>query len=90
MSIWAFTPATNLIALRRLRLKIGQWVEAPAAYLTFPAMQMAKLPQTCLRVGWTTYDYSAPTVGYTGSLEVLPSGVIVKYSGLFELLPINR
>ena len=28
-----FTPATNLIAIRRLSLKVGQYAEAPAAYL---------------------------------------------------------
>jgi uncharacterized protein len=30
-----FTPATNLIVLRGLSLKIGQRAQAPAAYLSF-------------------------------------------------------
>src|SRR5262245_23152843 len=46
-----FTPATNLIALRRLSLKVGQYAEAPAAYLEFPKMRLVKLPQTYKRVG---------------------------------------
>ena len=33
-----FTPATNLIAVRRLSLKVGQRAEATAAYLAFPKM----------------------------------------------------
>src|SRR5512139_1236352 len=31
-----FTPATNLIPIRRLALKAGQRADAPAAYLRFP------------------------------------------------------
>lgn len=79
-----FTPATNLIALRRLSLKVGQRAEAPAAYLRFPQMRLVMLPQTYLRVGRTEYEYHAPTVGYAGTLRVLPSGEITQYPGLFE------
>ena len=81
-----FTPATNLIALRRLSLKIGQRAEAPAAYLSFPKMRLVKLPQIYHRVSRTEYEYEAPTVGYAGTLQVATSGAIVHYSGLFELL----
>ena len=81
-----FTPATNLIALRRLSLKVGQRAEAPAAYLQFPQMRLVMLPQTYLRVGRAEYEYNAPTVGYAGTLRVLPSGEVTQYPGLFERL----
>lgn len=81
-----FTPATNLIALRRLSLKIGQRAEAPAAYLSFPRMRFVKLPQTYRRIGRTEYEYEAPTVGYAGTLQVSASGAVVHYPGLFEML----
>ena len=79
-----FTPATNLIVLRRLALKIGQHAEAPAAYLQFPEMRLVRLAQSYLRVGRTQYEYEAPTVGYAGTLHVLPSGAVARYPGLFE------
>jgi uncharacterized protein len=79
-----FTPATNLIVLRRLSLKIGQRAEAPAAYLSFPGMRFVKLPQTYHRVGHAEYEYVAPTVGYAGTLKVAPSGAVIHYPGLFE------
>lgn len=79
-----FTPATNLIAIRRLALRVGQRAEAPAAYLSFPAMRMVKLPQSYVRVGRAEYQYEAPTVGYSGRLRVLPSGAVSRYPGLFE------
>ena len=79
-----FTPATNLIVLRRLSLKVGQRAEAPAAYLQFPEMRLVRLPQTYRRIARNDYEYRAPTVGYSGTLHVLPSGVVMQYPGLFE------
>ncbi|HEX9652511.1 MAG TPA: putative glycolipid-binding domain-containing protein [bacterium] len=81
-----FTPATNLIAIRRLALKVGQRVEAPAAYLQFPEMRLVKLPQSYRRTGRTEYQYEAPTVGYSGTLQVLPIGAVSRYPGLSELV----
>jgi hypothetical protein len=81
-----FTPATNLIVLRRLALKIGQGAEAPAAYLQFPDMRLVKLPQSYLRIGPTAYEYASPTVGYAGTLQVLSTGAVSRYPGLFELV----
>jgi uncharacterized protein len=81
-----FTPATNLLALRRLALKVGQKADAPAAYLTFPGLRFTTLPQRYERVGRTEYSYQAPTVGYAGTLQVSSLGAVVRYPGLFELV----
>ena len=85
-----FTPATNLIVIRRRALAIGARAEAPAAYLAFPRMRFVKLPQSYHRIGKTAFDYAAPTVGYAGTLEVLPSGAVAHYPGLFALLTDTR
>jgi hypothetical protein len=79
-----FTPATNLVVLRRLSLRVGQNAEAPAAYLEFPGMRFVRLPQTYTRLGRAEYKYEAPTVGYSGTLRVSPSGAVLHYPGLFE------
>jgi len=81
-----FTPATNLLALRRLALKVGQKADAPAAYLTFPRLRFTTLPQSYERVGRTEYSYEAPTVGYAGTLQVSSLGAVVRYPRLFELV----
>jgi hypothetical protein len=81
-----FTPATNLLALRRLALKVGQHAEAPAAYLAFPSLRFTKLPQRYERTGRTEYAYEAPTLGYSGALQVSSLGAVVQYPGLFELV----
>lgn len=79
-----FTPATNLIAIRRLRLKVGEAAEAPAAWLSLPSMRLKILPQTYRRIGARIYAYEAPTVGYRGRLEVSSVGAVVSYPRLFK------
>ena len=79
-----FTPATNLIAIRRLSLGVGQAAEAPAAYLAFPGMRLEVLAQTYRRTERTKFEYRAPSFGYSGTLEVSRLGAVVHYPGLFE------
>jgi uncharacterized protein len=81
-----FTPATNLLAIRRLALRVGQHAEAPAAYLEFPRLRATRLPQRYERVGRTTYRYEAPTEGHAGTLQVSSLGAVVRYPDLFELV----
>jgi uncharacterized protein len=78
-----FTPATNLIPLRRLSLRVGESAEAPAAYLEFPRMRWVNLPQSYRRISRRAYEYESPTAGYAGTLEVSPIGAIIHYPGLF-------
>jgi len=80
-----FTPASNLLPLRRLALRVGQEAQAPAVYLDFPAMRVVVLPQRYRRLTRTDYDYESPTAGYRGVLRVSPHGAVVSYPGLFEL-----
>lgn len=81
-----FTPATNLLPLRRLALRVGQQAEAPAAYLAFPAMRFLPLPQHYRRLSRTEYDYESPTHGYRATLRVSPLGAVVDYPGLFQMI----
>jgi hypothetical protein len=80
----AFTPATNLLPLRRLQLARGQRADAPAAYLSLQASQLRLLPQSYQRIGRLAYRYEAPTFGYADTLHVSPLGVVLRYPGLFE------
>lgn len=79
----AFTPATNLLPLRRLALKTGQEAQAPAAWLAFPAMKLRRLPQRYRRLSRDEYDYEAPSTGYRGTLRVSGAGVVLHYPELF-------
>jgi uncharacterized protein len=79
-----FTPATNMLAIRRLGLDVGEQADAPAAWLTLPSQKLSLLPQTYLRLNKTEYDYEARTVGYKGKLRVSKLGAVEHYPGLFE------
>jgi uncharacterized protein len=80
-----FTPATNLIAIRRLALSVGNSSDAPAAWLRFPELNLEWLEQHYHRVSADEYDYRAPGVDYAGTLQVSKVGFVKCYPGLWEL-----
>ena len=82
-----FTPATNLIPLRRLALAIGDKADAAAAWLRFPGLALERLEQHYHRLAHDRYDYQAPTVGFAASLDVGDIGFITRYPGLWEKEP---
>ncbi|CAN7318595.1 putative glycolipid-binding domain-containing protein [Mesorhizobium sp. LjRoot246] len=79
-----FTPASNLLAIRRYRLGIGDATPAPAAYLTFPELRLVRLDQSYRRLDTVRYAYAAPMFGYDETLEVSPHGFVVDYPGLWK------
>jgi len=80
-----FTPATNLVQLRRLALDIGQGADAPAAYLLFPELRFERLEQHYRRLTFNEYDYQSPRFGYAATLKVLEAGFVTRYPDLWEL-----
>ena len=80
-----FTPATNLIVIRRLALGVGHESDAPAAWLRFPECTLERLEQRYYRVTLDTYDYQAPRVGYAAPLQVSDIGFVTQYPGLWAL-----
>ncbi|TIN25644.1 MAG: hypothetical protein E5Y31_16105 [Mesorhizobium sp.] len=79
-----FTPASNLLAIRRFDLGIGEETSAPAAYLTFPELRLVRLDQSYRRLDTVRYAYTAPMFGYDETLEVSPQGFIIDYPGLWK------
>jgi len=80
----SFTPATNLLQLRRVTIEPGQSVRLPVAWLDLDAGTLTELPQTYERRGDRTLWYEAPSVGYEGLLELDPNGFIRRYPNLWE------
>lgn len=77
-----FTPATNLIALRRFALGIGESALAPAAWFAFPDLRVARMEQTYRRLDETRYDYTG--IAYHEVLTVSPAGFVTDYPGLWS------
>jgi uncharacterized protein len=56
---FGFTPATNLLQLRRVALAIGEAANVPVAWLDVPANTLERLEQRYHRSTSTTYDYES-------------------------------
>jgi hypothetical protein len=82
-----FTPATNLLPLRRLKLPVGQSAEVRSAWLEWPGAVLTPLVQRYARRSKTEYDYSADLPGgaqFTATLRVDSSGWVLDYDGLWQ------
>jgi len=75
----SFTPATNLLPIRRLALAIGQEAEVPAAWLSFPALELELIVQRYRRVDARTYRYASDDGRFVRELEVDENGFVVRY-----------
>lgn len=78
----SFTPATNLMPLRRLR---DGGVSVQAAWLEYPSAVLKPLHQTYTPTGLPdVVHYSAEETGFTTELTVDRSGFVTLYPGLWE------
>ena len=71
-----FTPATNTIAIHRLRLNIGDEAESTAVWLDTEDWTVKPLTQIYRRIGTNAYDYASPLHGYRAMLETDDFGAI--------------
>ena len=79
-----FTPATNLLQLRRLHLASGEAADAPVAWLDLDGGGLTELQQRYERRSDSDYWYAAPRFDYEGMLEVTPDGFIRRYPSMWE------
>jgi hypothetical protein len=82
-----FSPATNLLPIRRLALDIGKEAEVRAAWLPFPSLAFEVLPQVYRRTGETTYRYESGGGTFVRELQVNAAGFVTSYPGLWQAEP---
>jgi hypothetical protein len=83
---FGFTPATNVLQLSRIALKIGARAEVPVAWFDLDSASLVELPQIYERRSEATYWYEAPTVPYRALLEIAPNGFVQSYPSLWRLV----
>jgi uncharacterized protein len=83
---YGFTPATNVLQLSRIALKVGETAEVPVAWFDLDSASLIELPQIYERRSELAYWYEAPTVPYQGRLEIAPNGFVQSYPGLWRLV----
>ena len=82
---FGFTPATNLLLLRRLAMPVGHAVDVAVAWIDLPDSRLVPLPQHYERRSELTYWYDSPTVDYRALLEMADSGFVRRYPDLWVM-----
>lgn len=80
-----FTPATNLLQLRRIALDTGQTADVPVAWLDLPERGLRMLQQRYERRARGAYWYEAPEYGYSALLRVNVLGFVEDYPQLWRM-----
>jgi uncharacterized protein len=79
-----FSPSTNLLPIRRLRLGIGENAPVKAAWLRFPGFRLEILDQIYRRIDANQYRYETADGSFARDLTVNDAGVVTLYPGQFE------
>lgn len=79
-----FSPATNLLPIRRLNLSIGETAEIRSAWLRFPSFKLEPLSQQYTRLKQDKYRYESAGGQFKADLTVNPSGLVVDYPGIWR------
>jgi hypothetical protein len=80
----AFTPATNVLPLRRLALGPGESRDLTAAWIRFPGLAVEPLAQRYTRLDERRVRYESRGGSFTAELEVDELGLPVHYPPLWE------
>lgn len=83
-----FTPSTNTLPIRRLRLRVQQSETIDAAWVEFPSLTVHRVPQRYTRLDERTYRYENVPTGFAADVTVDSDGLVVAYPPGWER--INR
>jgi len=86
----AFTPATNLIPIRRLALPIGKEAKIDVAWLEFPSFSLKRLEQVYRRTDDKAYTFESGGGSFTARLRVNDVGFVTDYPGLWRAVDLER
>ena len=79
-----FSPATNLLPIRRLALPVGAQSIVRAAWIRFPEFTAEVLVQTYAHVSADHYVYESAGGAFRRELEVDEFGCVLDYPGLWR------
>ncbi len=79
-----FSPSTNLLPIRRLRLAAGQEAKVQAAWLRFPSFKLEPLAQTYRRIDSTSYRYESAGGRFVTALQVNAAGFVTRYPNFWQ------
>ena len=80
-----FTPATNMVQLRRVALAIGEDAAFDVAWLDAGEDEVTRLPQEYRRTSDREFRYASPTFAYDTTITLAENGFASLYPGLWEI-----
>ncbi len=80
----SFSPATNLLPLRRLGLAPGDSRDLTAAWVRFPGLDVEPLAQRYTRLDERRLRYESRDGSFTADLDLDDLGLVVRYPPLWE------
>ena len=78
-----FSPATNLLTIRRLGLKTGESAAVNAAWVRFPEFTLELLAQSYTRISDDTYRYESAGGKFKRDLKVDANGFVLDYPDIW-------
>ena len=79
-----FSPSTNLLPIRRLKIAVGEEREVRAAWLEFPTFRFESLEQSYRRLSRNRYRYRSAGGKFETEIEVDGDGFPTRYPGFWE------
>jgi hypothetical protein len=86
----SFSPATNLLPIRRLNLHVGQQGTLDAAWVRFPELSVERLDQVYRRVKNRLYRFESGGGSFKADLSVDEVGWVLNYPGQWEVVRGSR
>lgn len=82
-----FTPATNLLPIRRLNLAVGERADVRTAWVRFPELRVEALDQSYEREADRVFHYDALVDGepFKARLDTDEYGRVLLYEGLWKV-----
>lgn len=79
-----FTPATNILSIRRIALPVGAEAEVTVAWLpSLAAKTLQPLRQVYHRIAEDRYGYACPDLPFDSTLRVNGDGFVLDYPPLW-------
>jgi len=86
-----WSPSTNTLPIKRLKLEIGQTSgEFIAAWVHFPELTLQPLPQEYVRLTDRQYRYSSRSGAFVANLSVDDDDLVLDYEGFWERVRSNQ
>jgi hypothetical protein len=81
-----FSPSTNTLPIRRLRLGIGQAARISVVWLRFPELDTVRSEQVYTRLAENVYRYDSGAGDFSAELEVDGTDIVTRYGDLWQEL----